>query len=389
MAKTLLKMVLGVLLLSGLFFFMLQLWERNRSKPAAITPAQQEVIASIQDIQVVDAPEGAIVEIKNITGSAYSVSKDAKGLSIDFPDLKVTMANKTLTLPHPLVESIEVTETGAAGQNGAKVKVSLVEKVSFNTRQSSGSLFIDVTKMKDEPEITPTPEPTKKPKATLKKKGKATKPAKKSSKKSASQKRKSTPIFEDAPVKPKKTAKKSAAKSEEDEFLAQLGITDSSSAPTAGEDLSQVPEMPPEQVPAPSNDLLASGPNTNGPGNAPLQKDFDPSQITANMPPVTDLKVTVEEGITKVRITRGAKTKYKIFPKRNPNRIVIEFQNALNQLPPEMGGFAGSRVDRIVTSQFVGPEGTISRIELFLNSVPEINRTAVVNSPTLFELPIP
>lgn len=381
MAKTLLKMVLGVLLLSGLFFFMLQLWEKSRSSQTAVAPTpQQEAALAIDSIAVKNAASGAVVEISSVPGSSFTVSPLDQGLQIDLPESDLALANRVMAAPHPLVASIEATD----GEAGSRIKILFTAKAAFKSRQEGTSLIIDLTR--EGPEETAPAAPVAKKKVSPKK-PKAAKVARVAPKKKSK------------PVPAKKTAAKATKKqrTEEDEFLAQLGIGDAGSVPA--EPAPAVDAPPPVEQPVPVEDPLASGgdPFAGDPNaaqmaansNKPIEKDFDAAQVAANLPPLTELQLVVEGGITVVRISKGGKTKHKIFPKRNPDRIVIDFQNVLNQLPPEIQGVSGSRVDRVRTSQFTGADGTISRIELFLNGPAQIDRTTARSSASTFELPIP
>jgi hypothetical protein len=309
---------------------------------------------------------------------------------------------------------IEVTPLFAAGVSSAKIRVELAPGTTFKDRLVGGTLFVDVVRtaavevspteapvakiVKATPErkpprkrvIPPAPAPKRRPAVA-----KAPKPAPK-------------PVRierKPAPVAPRYGAKPLPPSSDDESLMKDLGLEESAAAPSAPEEVAPPPPPPPPPpkvaepkapVPAPASEKeepldmdqlfgAAPAPAPEQPSMAepppappeevamvqpPSSEKFDSEKIAKNLPSISDLSVLSEGGVTTARIKRDAKTKYQVFKLVNPNRIVVDFLDATNQLQKSYSGFPGTKVQRVTTQQFVGPEGTISRVTFYLSSKP-------------------
>jgi hypothetical protein len=103
----------------------------------------------------------------------------------------------------------------------------------------------------------------------------------------------------------------------------------------------------------------------------PSAEKFDASKITANLPALSNLIITSDNGATVLTVEREAKTKFMIFRMRNPDRIVVDFKDSVSRLQREYAGVPGTKIQRVTTQQFAGKEGTISRVMLYVDGKPD------------------
>lgn len=401
--KTLLKMAIGVLILSGIFFGILKFLDQGKStsSPApVVSPTPEETatpVAGIDDVSVTPTEKGVSIQIKNVVSPAYelTVSDNHKEISVDFPGVPLLLTKRMMPLPHAMVELIEADETVADTARSAKVKMVFTDAVTHSEKIVGDMLVIDVEKegekQADETAQVDEAPAVKAPvkKAIVKKPAVKAVPKKPAIKKSVAKKRstpseeaETTPLFDEpSPViEPEPTVAPVAKETpKEDDFLKELGLDDAtinakSQAPAVE------PSLESPKVEAKGSDKsvdeLFTDPGfggatdeVKGSGSMPKLPDqpFDPNKVTTGLPSLRNVSVTPQGGVTRVVIQRDARTQYKMFPLRNPSRVVVDFLNAVNQLPADQGGVSGTKIQRITSKQFVGPEGTITRVTFYLN----------------------
>ncbi len=380
-------MFIGVLILSGLIFLGLQLVQKDEETAAPVeTPTvtqTPEQSYSIKDLTITQGPKGeghAVIQIKDISTTPFSAtaSEDSKTLTYVFPSATLAMEKRMFPAPHPLIQLIEVSELTDQAQAGTQVKLSFNEPVLATNQTVETLLTIDIEKIEVLAQ-EPTPQakaisPVSKPKPKIKK---STSTVKK-------------PVIIDEPLVQDKG------------FIDDLAVPEQQAATTT-----TPPIVKEEQAPSsnefPVDDLLGS-PSTSSPidelpiepplaeksvGMLP-QQDIDMGKITSGMPSIDGVVVSNQAGLTRIVVQRSKRVSFKVLPQRNPNRLVVDFLNAVNRLPKDQGGVPGTKVSKITSEQFVGPEGTISRLTFYLNgALPGKNDLMKENREREFILDIP
>ncbi len=418
MLKTLLKMVLGVLILAGLFFFALQIWERQREKRHQESSSEAETsnVVSIKDVTVLNSPVGAVIQVHEISSAGYKLiaTEDPKGFFLNIPSAGLSLSQNTLSLPHPLVPKIEASQTGEQNNSAVQLRVQLAPNTKYRDRAVGNTLYIDiVADTVTSPSPSPTgvesssstkteisePKPTLAPKKSKKseKAGvKVRKPLSKTSKFSKADRK--TKVKTKTGARAKESRVPQPPPQDDTESL----LRDISEAPIPTPELMKELPSEPTTIPEPSSpmppsaeeepldvDKLFGGPQPPAENETVpfedvpppkmaavpplLDQKFDASKILENLPSITDIAVLAEEGATTVTISRDAKAKYKVFRQVNPNRIVVEFLNTANRLAPEYQEFPGTKVRKITTQQFAGPDGTITRVIMYVDGPPQFD----------------
>ncbi|MFH1262118.1 MAG: AMIN domain-containing protein [Pseudomonadota bacterium] len=400
--------------------------------PAVETPAVSA--AAIHDVTVIPSGDGAMIQISQLASPDYkiTVTSQPNGFIVDVPSVQVAMSSNVVARAHNLVPLIEVAPVSEAGMSGARIKVELLPGTVFKDRYSGGTLFFDLARSATA-SVRPKAVPSFKeaappvPRKALKKKRGSEARSRIPREIPSIPKRATAPKPTWSEEKPKKVAatpKKAPmpSRAEEDSgLMKELGLEEA--APPQPEALIPKPSAelppppraefmePPPMVPAvpsplPSGEkeepidmqeLYGSGsagqglpdaaPKLEPPpqGEIPMEEApsevamvqppsgerFDDARVTRQLPAITDLTVSNEGGVTTAQIRRGdSKTRYQVFKLINPNRIVIDFLNATNQLQKDYSGFPGTKVQRVSTQEFAGPEGTIARITFYLSGAP-------------------
>lgn len=401
MVKTLLKMVLGILLLAAVFFAGLQLWEKFRAKPQIpVTPTPEAAkVPAIHDITVIPSGDGAVIQISEIGGPHYKVTavEQPRGFVVELPSAQVALASNVLARPHSLVALIEAIPIFAQGVSSAKIRVELAPGTMFKDRLVGGTLFFDVARTAlavatstpiPRGKVAPSPQRVEKrisappPKPKRREVAKAPKKPAKPTKIERKPKPEVIPRRLPTPVPP----------TVEDESLMQeLGLEEPSVALPTPEPEAPTPppkiveETKPAQAPAPEEEepldldqlfkeepkVAERPPEEPAPPPQiamapPSAEKFDAAKIAKELPAIRNLSVFTEGGVTTIQIQRDAKTMYQVFRMVNPPRVIIDFKDSTNGLQREYPGFQGTRVQRATTQQFTGPEGTISRVTLYI-----------------------
>jgi hypothetical protein len=399
MVKTVLKMVLGVLVLAAVFFAGILYWEKTRTKPEPVPPPAEEkaaVVSSIRAVTVTPSEEGATIRISEIGTPNYRVNATTSpnGLEVDIPSITVTLAPNVVARAHALVPMVEVIPTFAQGESGAKIRIELASGASFKERWVGKVLVVEVSRA---PEAEPTSRPTDVP-TPLPAPSATPAPRKRVAEKKPTPQlvpsvrpadRKpvvfptpvptrpptATPVPTRVPtMAPLRMPTESPTSSDDSALMRELGLEEPSAAEI--ESAAQVPVMPPkmEEIPTEVPVLSTPIPYYEEPTPArvamvptPSPDKFDVSKITKDLPAIYGFNAYSEGGTTTIQIDREARTQYQVFRLVNPPRVVIDFKDAVNKLPPEYPSFAGTRVQRVTTRQFVGPEGTVSRVILHVD----------------------
>lgn len=441
MLKTLLRTVLVIIVLAGVFFFALRMWESRRGAPA-FKPEAEIPSISLRQIEISSTANGATVKLSDVSGSNYTIAPvDApKALLVDVANVQLGLLQTTMISPHALINKIEASRITAQGKLYVRVRIDLNQDVTFRERLQETSLYIDLTPKvvavapTPPPVITtPTPQPRAVAKPTAHKKAPPLRPksqksvAKKEPKKST---KKRAPIVASRPRAPAplpmRTPFPEAKPAKRDQVLADLGIDEGLTSPPpaaepplphlepegasppvvapppAGAGIETAPPAPaeaPSGTESPPLDLdvmFADGQPT--PAAAPTQAPkvaaippptsgkFDTSQILAKLPGVTEIEVSNDGSKTVVTIKRESNTPHKVFKMVNPNRVVVDFLDSANKLKKEYPAYPGTKVERITTQQFAGPDGTIARIMIYVGGLP-VYEKSMSGSSLVLKLP--
>ncbi len=397
MAKTVLRSVLIILILAGLVFFGLQYMEKQKQKGKTPSVTQEEAMppkVAVSQIRTTEMPKGALVQISEVPGPGYRLSPlplPSKGVLVEIPEVDLRLLKNTIVSPHPLIESIEASKSVMGGQPVARIEINLKGEPSYRDRLIGTTLYVELAGEvpAQEPVVEATVPPTPKPKKIAKPKPK---PKKKMAKRKPKPKprrkivKKATPtptpepapIVEDEPMFDEEpmvaeemdegtpdVAAPEASDMEDDIDLDEL-FGEEGSGTFEGGDVADAPQVAaiPEAKPG----------------------TFDSNVLPDNLPSINTISVGDEGGITTVRINRDAATKYKIFRMINPNRVVVDFKDAKNGLNPQYGAFGGTRVKKITTRQFAGPDGAITRVMVYVDGMPQYQK-AVEGNDFVLKLP--
>lgn len=373
MAKTVLKMVLGVLILALLFFSALQVWEKKSAKsPELATGTKPGEAKKIHEVSVLPSSEGAVIQISEVAGPGYQIDPvdSPKGFMLDIPSTQIALTKNMIWQPHPLIQMIEASQVFEQQTSNARLRVQFTGDATFRDRLVGSTLYIDILSEKpsDPPTTAISEAPSFEP-PEVKKPRPRKKIARKPSRRRIAKRPKKTPT----PVE------------ESDDFLQGLGVDEPETATAEPQfDEPPAPTPPPEEETEEPLDVaeLFSESQTGGealpfeeeasePSKVavapPQAEKFDVESVTANLPALQGLDVRNEGGVTTVFIQREARVKHKIFRLRKPARVVVEFLNAKNNLQPSYGGFPGTKVQKVESRQFVGPQGTISRVTFYVD----------------------
>ncbi len=424
MLKTILRTVLIILVLAGVFFFALRMWEGKRGAlPTATVPGTPEAAITVRQVSVVPTAEGALIQIDEVSGPGYTITPLDTGIGfvVDIPGAKVGMLQSSIPNPHPMIRNIDASQVFAQGAVHARIRVELAQEATHRDRLQASILYIDVLS-KVTPTAAPTPEltPIPKPKPVAKSsKAKTHKPV---AKKKAPSRRASHTVAtsspkRSAPPKPRATPAPMAKEGDSDALLRDLGI---GSAPPAAapapEPVAPVKEPPPpalaaeaappaEATPAaPVTDLeslfvesqggkpaeAAPPPAEEAPPKVaaippPEAGKFDSSQIARDLPALTALAVTSEGEATVIRFSREQSIPFKVFKMVNPNRITVDFKNSANHLKANYPAFPGTRVKKVTTQNFPGQDG-LTRVTFFIDGLPKYE-SATEGNDLILKLP--
>ena len=432
MAKTLLRTGLVILVLAGIFFFALRMWESRRGAPTGTSPDVATPEMTLRQVEVTNSMSGATIQISDVSGPGYTIAPvdSPKGLLIDIPNVELGLLQTSIPAPHPLIRNIEANRISAQGRLYARLRVDLTNEAAFRERLDGNTLVIDLI---GQAAPTPTPEmiatvaPTPERVVSKPKPKKKIAATRKSSSKKGTTTRKSTPkkktVVASRPKQkpaPRPVRTPDAEEENADALLRELGI-DTSDAGDSGDMDPESPSTAPVPAPAPKVAAPAPAPvqedgpvpnlDPNAPfgpapsgaidDGAPLDLDalfaesqdippepplvegapkvaaippksgkFDSAQVLQDLPGITGLDVTQEGGATRVTINRDQQTKYKVFKMVNPNRIVVDFRDSTNKLKSSYPAFPGTKIEKIQTKQFAGPDGTIARVMIYIDGLP-------------------
>jgi hypothetical protein len=415
MLKTLLKSVLIILVLAGVFFFALQYFEERRQQalpPAGTEPTPAaEAAAAITRVELQPFGEGATLQVAEMPGTEYRVSAapNGKGFEIEIPAATANVLRTTLPNPHPLVTVVEISQTTVGAAPGVRIRVDFAKDAIYRDRLVGKTLLVDVMpKAEAQPtaEPEPTPTPVKKaimtppkPKPTPVPVQKVTKappkPTPKPVKKAAPAKPAPEPTdalfgeapepsapLEEPPMEPPAEAAapapppppptpvppapaKPAAKGGDDLDLDALFAESQKEIPGAAA-LAPAPaaEPPMEEPPAaaPPEKVAALPPAETG--------RFDETKVTRELSKIRSVRVGQEGGVTTVSFERDKPGRFKFFKKHTPYRLVVEFENAENQLQREYGAIAGTKVQKITSETYRGADMTLTRVTIYMKSLP-------------------
>ncbi len=418
MVKTLLKSVLIVLVLAGVFFFALQLWEAKKGKMIPPVEGQKTPIALAMVVTRVDvqpSADGVTLQISDVSPSGYSVraSGPGNGFLVEIGGAQLNLAKAPVPNPHPLITTVDVSQVQVGAGTVVHVRVDLAKECTYHDRMVGSVLFIDIVPTAPTPSptvtFTPSPEPTKKPVKAIHKK-----PAKPVAKKPVAVKKPKVtakpkklvrltppptpvpleelapaptePLLEPPPpsmnepsaeptVPPPPAAPAPAKKGQAPSGSLDLDKLFAESEPTPAPLAAEAPavEVPSVEVPSPVPLKVAAVP----PASSGV---FESSKIQKNLFRVENLSIRNEGGMTTVEIEKGPKTTYKIFKMVDPYRIDVELQDVENGLKAEYPGVSGTKVRRVVTQEFRRPSGTLTRVMIYLSGQPQYERSVQGNS---------
>ncbi len=384
MAKTVLRNVLIVAVLGVLFFFGFQ-WYEKQKKESVPPPAPQEqpvaIAPSVKSIQTTASASGALVQVSDVPSMNYAVktlAEPAKGFTIEVPGAELKVAQSQIPAPHPLISSIDAAQAIEAGNPVTRIQVNLTEDVDIRDRRVGTTLYLELSpkQVAVEPSPVPTSEPVVK---------KAKKKIKKPIAKRPPKKRTPEPEFDEEPMDvpppplPAEPVVEAPPALEEAPEPAVVSTPEPQTASPKDEEIDldalfgSAPEEAPPALPSQEGSEVAMLPPA-PPAGAPQV------ELPSSLPQISRVAVTDEGGVTTVKIDRDPGVKYKIFRLINPNRVVVDFSNARNGLQSEYPAFSGTRVKRIATQQFSGPDGAITRVMLFVDGLPQYQKVVEGNS---------
>ncbi|MFH1017430.1 MAG: AMIN domain-containing protein [Pseudomonadota bacterium] len=428
MVKTLLKSVLIILVLAGVFFFALQVWENKKGKLIPPGEAQKTAVpvTTVNRVDVQPAGDDATLLISDISPSNYSIRSTGtgNGFLVEVSDAQLSLVKTMISNPHPLISTVDVSQIPSGAQSAVRVRVDLAKDATYRDRVVGQTLYVDIVPKVEatpvptaKPSMTPTPKPVKKPVSHVKKPPKPAvqhavkKPVAVRKPKPVERPRKlakleppptpvpleelvppraepselqplpSTELAEPAIPPPPAAAAPSVQappKKKEEALSPELDLTKLFSEsepdlknvapPPAGQPAAPPAEEPPmEQLPSVQPPKVAAVPPSSG--------VFESSKIRKLLLRVENLSVQNESGVTTVVIDKGAKTDFKIFRLADPYRIDVELKDVENGFKAEYPGTKGTKVRKIVTQEFHRASGTMTRVTIYLSGEPKYEKS--------------
>ncbi|MEZ4703791.1 MAG: AMIN domain-containing protein [Bdellovibrionota bacterium] len=348
---------------------------------------------SFNSLEVKDMQGQAIVTLGKMSSGNYQLrrSPDKTKFLVEFPNTELALANALQSSPHPLIRQIQA--TASASGTSVRVEIDLVQAGTISEKTLGEYLNLEISKEAVVTKVQPT---APAPKSQSTSRSSVTKPAPKTASKPAPKpvvkpqpKPAPTPAPKEVIVKDSNTTDELLSVFNDEgtsSNLSDLGSAEGqgSSFSSGFEDIGNAEEtllsgsndfdLPvlEESSELPlldSENQLSMTDNLGSDNIAAIPRSdgkFDMDKISANLPSVSGLNVANRGNKTQISVNREEKIQYKVFAQRNPARLVIDFKNAKNQFQKEYSGFAGTKVSRATSEEFVGPEGTLIRLTLFL-----------------------
>jgi hypothetical protein len=391
-------------------------------------------LTEIKQVTVNSQGQGAQVQIQGINSRNFNISNlpNGGGFKILVPNAQAKQIQKTFDKPHPLIKQIDVIES--TDTPGATELVFLTEKnVNFLDTQKDDTLTIDFVKTEAEPEVAPVavaPKVTSKSKAAAttkasSKKAKAAVSKKtKSSNKTARSNAKASKSSATVQLKPFDASMieddtdigveaetlipqdKGSTLQDKNDRSMDLSAFGSSTPSTESIPLGQeevptieldnsarfkdpsdndgfnlkdvVKEEP--KAPAGSTNLLDAETEmslTDNLGSSgqqvaalPNNQKFDLNKVQANLPALSNVSVQRAGNATMVTFEREKAVPFKVFRMVNPSRVVVDFKDVKNGLKPDYPRFTGTKISRIETRAYAGPDGQIVRVIMYVDGAP-------------------
>ncbi|MCB0327913.1 MAG: AMIN domain-containing protein [Bdellovibrionales bacterium] len=368
-------------------------------KSVPVKKRSPETIA-FESLEVRDKQGSALITMGRIYAGQYRLSPNSSSeLVIRLPRTKKSLKNELPSNVHPLIQSVEVADS--AKGDAVEVRIKHSEKVKILDKLAGPFLHLEISKQDQVASLAPSkPSPVIKPRTNS-----SSKPAPRP-KTSATNKK----VVKPSP--PKKVEKKEVVTFENSEASDELlsifedespelgglgsvpveeGLDGQAEQSSGFQDLGSLeetllsdetdfglPSLEDQDIPLldAENQLSMTDP-MNAENIAAIPRSdgkFDMDSISANLPAVKSLDVVNRGNKTQVSIEREGKILYKIFPKRLPPRLVVDFKNAKNGFKKEYKGqFPGTKVINAETKEYVGPNNTtMIRLILYLqDSNPE------------------
>ncbi|MEZ4845779.1 MAG: AMIN domain-containing protein [Bdellovibrionota bacterium] len=400
--------------------------------PAQPVQQQAPVITEIKQVTVTSQGQGAQVQIQGINSRNFSISNlpNGDGFKIQVPNAQAKQIQKSFDQPHPLIKSITVNES-PENPNTTELVFVTDKNVNFLDTQKNDTLTIDFVKTEEEPAAPKVAEPkkpvkskttatakatSKKAKAAVSKKSKSTNKTAKSTKKAqpsatvqlkpfdASMIEDETDI--DAQAETLIPQEKGSLAQDKNDRSMDLNAFGTSTPSTESIPLGQeevpvieqdnsarftdpsdndgfnlkdvVKEEP--KVPAGSANLLDAetemslNDNLGSSGQQvaalPNNQKFDLAKIQANLPALTNLSVQRSGNSTMVTFDREKAVPFKVFRMVNPSRVVVDFKDVKNGLKADYPRFTGTKISRVETRAYAGPDGQIVRVIMYVDGAP-------------------
>jgi hypothetical protein len=102
----------------------------------------------------------------------------------------------------------------------------------------------------------------------------------------------------------------------------------------------------------------------------PSNQNFDLNKIQANLPALKNLSVQRAGNSTMVTFDREKAVPFKVFRMVNPSRVVVDFKDVKNGLKSDYPRFTGTKISRVETRAYAGPDGQIVRVIMYVDGAP-------------------